>query len=133
MNLLIPEQTLASTLALASRGHALSRIISLGSPPAVLVGPDPEISEVTEHDDPWWSDFPGLRVTLAGGTKTLADIPSAALAAIGLNVATVPRSVKPWLAPASGQTDHRAVRQSRRPCRRARTNPKPADPGLALI
>lgn len=98
-NLLMPEQTLSGTLAIASRGHPLSRIVSFSSPPAVLGGLDPAIVELTEHDDPWWSDFPGLRVTLAVGTETLADIPPDALASIGINAASVPRSVKPWLAP----------------------------------
>jgi hypothetical protein len=98
LNLMIPEQGIPATLATAARGLPLSRIVSLSTPPPVLAGLDPEIVEVAEHVDPWWSERPALRVTLAFGTETLADIPPAALASIGLNVATVPRTVKPWLA-----------------------------------
>lgn len=98
-DLILPGQTLPETVCVAARGRRLSEVISLSEPPPLLTGLDPLILDIAEHDDPWSGERPGLRVRLAAGTETLADIPPAALAAISADAHPVPRTMKPWLVP----------------------------------
>lgn len=107
MTVNLADRTLPAAVRAGAIGRRLGELGTFPTQPALLAGLDPVMTEVDEVGSLLTKAMAaGLLVGLEVDTETLADVPAAALAALGDMRQRVPRSEKPWLG--SGTIDLRA-------------------------